>query len=165
MGGTFDRGLVIELELDSFALRVRDVQRSVQGPEFPIVTGSPAHPTPTGSFRAHSVVHNPSWEPGDTARRLGGEPIPASMDGPLGVGKIAFAADGIALHGGAHPLLLGKPASLGCVRALDVDFARLVEWLEGQDALLPSRPQSDGERHQAFRRPIQVVVRGEARRP
>lgn len=164
-GGTVDRGLVIELELDSFALTVRDVQRQVQGPEFPIVTGSPAHPTPRGDFRAYSVVHNPSWKPGDTARALGAEAIPPSMDGPLGVGKISFTSDGIALHGGAHPLLLGKPASLGCVRALDADFVRLVEWLDGQDALLAPRPQPDGELHQRFRRPIRIVVRGPSARP
>lgn len=153
-----DPGVVLELDRSSFVLQARDLRTQEQGPEFSIVTGSPSHPTPAGSFPVYAVVHNPGWKPGDTARSYGAEPIAPSMEGPLGVGKIVFARDGIALHGGADPVLIGKPVSLGCVRALDDDFSRLVRWLDAQGALLAERPQRDGELHQGFRRPIRVVI-------
>jgi lipoprotein-anchoring transpeptidase ErfK/SrfK len=61
------------------------------------------------------VVRNPGWSPGAIARSVGAHELPPSADGPLGAGKIPFAERGeIALHGGANPLLLGKPVSLGC---------------------------------------------------
>ncbi len=153
-----DPGLVVEIDLEAFALTTQDLRSRESGPAFPVVTGSPRHRTPSGDFVVDELVHNPGWRPGDTARSYGAEPIPPSMDGPLGIGKIAFAADGILLHGGADPLVLGKPVSLGCVRVLDPDFARLVTWLKGQGALRPPRLQADGEVHQSFARPIRIVV-------
>ena len=82
-----------------------------------------------------------------------------STSPPLGVGKIPFAEGGeIALHGGAHPLLLGKPMSLGCVRALDADLLALLAWLEERGALQVARPTAGEEAVQSFRRPTRVVV-------
>ena len=63
------------------------------------------------------------------------------------------------MHGGAHPLLLGKPVSLGCVRALDADLLVLLDWLEERGALAGDRPAAAGERLQAFRRRTRVIVR------
>lgn len=159
LGGTSDPGVLLVLDLDSFTLVPRDLRSDDEGPPFRVATGSPAHPTPAGSFPVFTIIHRPGWKPGDTARHYGAEPIPPSTDGPLGVGKIRFAADGIALHGGADPVLLGKPVSLGCVRALDEDFTGLVRWLESSGALLEGREQANGERHQGFRRRARVVVR------
>lgn len=158
-GGSSDPGVVLELDLGTLELQARDLRAGEPGPRFSVATGSPAHPTPQGSFRVYQVVHNPAWAPGETARSYGAVPIPASKDGPLGIGKIVFARDGIALHGGADPILLGKPVSLGCVRARDRDFERLIAWLDARRALHETRPQPDGESHQRFRRPIRVVVR------
>jgi hypothetical protein len=104
-------------------------------------------------------VRNPGWKPGETARRLGAHSIKPSTSGPLGVAKIAFGRDGIALHGGADPLLLGKPVSLGCVRALDEELLTLLDWLDEQGGLLRGREQPGGEVHQGFRRPTRIRVR------
>lgn len=158
LGFEADPGLVVELDLGSFELKAKDLRSRELGPEFAVVTGSPGHRTPSGDFSADIVVHNPAWKPGDTARSYGADPIPPSMDGPLGIGKIPFAGDGIALHGGADPLLLGKPVSLGCVRVRDPDFAQLVAWFNAQGALRAPRLQADGEVHQRFGRPVRIVV-------
>jgi lipoprotein-anchoring transpeptidase ErfK/SrfK len=156
--GTADPGLLLDLDLAQYALTARDLRHGVTGPTLRVVTGSPAHPTPVGVFPIFGVVRNPAWDPGETARGLGAERVPASADGPLGVAKIAFARDGIALHGGADPLLLGKPVSLGCVRALDSDMLALLDWLEERGGLLGPRAGGDGERHQGFRRPARIRV-------
>lgn len=159
LGGARDPGLLLELDREHFVLTARDLRGDVEGPTLRVVTGSPAHPTPEGVFPIFNVVRNPGWKPGETARRLGAEEIPPSRRGPLGVAKIAFAGEGVALHGGADPVLLGKPVSLGCVRTLDRDFLGLLDWLEQRDGLLGPRPQPDGELHQGFRRPARIVVR------
>jgi hypothetical protein len=160
LAGARERGVVLELDREHFSLTARDLDHQVEGPTLRVVLGSPAHPTPSGEFRVYTAVRNPAWHPGPIARGLGAEPEPPSDRGPLGVGKIPFAMQGeIALHGGAHPLLLGKPVSLGCVRALDADFLALLDWLEARGALQLEPPATGGEIVQVFRRPTRVVIR------
>jgi hypothetical protein len=154
-----DPGLLLELDRASFELVARDLRADDRGPRLRVVLGSPAHPTPSGVFPLYQVIRNPGWEPGPLARATGAEPEPASERGPLGVAKIPFAAGGVALHGGAHPRLLGKPVSLGCVRAADADLLGLLDWLEARDALGPARDRPGGEARQAFRRPARLRVR------
>jgi L,D-transpeptidase catalytic domain len=160
LGGTGQRGVLLKLDRARFSLSVRDLDRGIDGPTLRVVLGSPAHPTPTGEFRAYGVVLNPGWNPGPVARAFGARPTPPSDRGPLGAGKIPFAEGGeIALHGGANPLLLGKPVSLGCVRTLDADLLALLDWLEAEGALGPVPVAGGREVHQAFRRPVRIVVR------
>jgi hypothetical protein len=156
--GAGDPGLLLDLDLERFALTARDLRQGITGPTLRVVVGSPGHPTPAGVFPIFGVVRNPAWDPGETARGLGAQPVAPSADGPLGVAKIAFARDGIALHGGADPLLLGKPVSLGCVRALDADLLGLLDWLEARGGLLVAREGPGGELHQGFRRPARIRV-------
>jgi hypothetical protein len=159
LAGSGDPGLLLELDRDTFELTARDLRAHLEGPTLRVVTGSPAHPTPTGDFPIYGVVRNPGWTPGETARELGARPIPPSDHGPLGVAKITFAREGVALHGGADPLLLGKPVSLGCVRTLDDEFLGLLDWLAERGGLQAVQPQPDGEQLQSFRRPARIVVR------
>lgn len=159
LGGSGDPGVLLELDRQTFALTSRDLRADAAGPRFPVVLGSPAHPTPSGAFPVYQVVRNPGWKPGDTASRYGARPIAPSPRGPLGAARIRFGGEGVALHGGADPLLLGKPVSLGCVRARDADLLALLDWLDAQGALGRRRPQADGEIHQSFRRTVRLVVR------
>jgi hypothetical protein len=156
--GTADPGVLIDLDLDAYQVRVRDLATGAEGPNLRVVLGSPAHPTPSGDYPLNLVVRNPGWQPGAIARASGARPVPPSAKGPLGVGKIPFAQGGeIALHGGANPLLLGKPVSLGCARATDEDLLRLIAWLEDRHAL--DQPVAvAGELHQYFRRPARVSI-------
>jgi hypothetical protein len=160
VAGTSDPGVLLELDRTSFQVHVRDLASGAEGPSLRVVLGSPAHPTPSGNFPLHMVVRNPGWSPGSTARSYGAHPVPPSSAGPLGVGKIPFAERGeIALHGGANPLLLGKPVSLGCARATDEDLLKLFDWLEDQHALASPVAVAGGELRQYFRRPARVSVR------
>lgn len=160
LAGTSDPGVLIELDRSAFEVRVRDLAAGVEGPQLRVVLGSPAHPTPSGNYPLHLVVRNPGWSPGAVARSYGARAVAPSSEGPLGVGKIPFAAGGeIALHGGANPLLLGKPVSLGCARATDGDLLRLFGWLEERRALQRPVATAGGELYQYFRRPARVVIR------
>jgi len=154
-----DPGILLELNRTTYQLTARDLSDQDTGPALKVVLGSPAHPTPSGTFPIYQVVHSPEWQPGSVARARGAEPEAASMAGPMGIAKIPFAAGGIALHGGAHPLLLGKPVSLGCVRTQDADLNDLIAWLGDQGALGKTRSRENGESQQAFLRPARIVVR------
>jgi hypothetical protein len=160
IAGSADPGVLLELDRQAFEVRARDLASGAVGPSLRVVLGSPAHPTPSGSYPLYVVVRNPGWNPGAFARSVGAHEVPPSAKGPLGVGKIPFAERGeIALHGGANPLLLGKPVSLGCARATDEDLLKLFAWLEQQRALQRPESVSGGELHQYFRRPARVSVR------
>ena len=158
-GGARDPGLLLELDRERFSLTARDLLHGVAGPTMKVVMGSPAHPTPSGDFPLFAVVRNPGWKPGAIARRLGAQSEAPSSHGPLGVARITFARGGLALHGGAEPLLLGKPISLGCVRTLDEEFLALLDWFDERGGLQRVHAQPDGELHQSFRRPARLVIR------
>jgi hypothetical protein len=158
-GASADPGVVLDLDLERFELRARDLRADREGPSLRVAIGSPTHPTPQGDFPVHVVVRNPRWTPGEIARHRGARERPASSDGPLGIAKISFGPEGVALHGGARRLLIGKPISLGCVRALDADLEALLDWLEAAEALGPRRGAEDGEVHQSFQRRTRIVVR------
>ena len=160
IAGSSDPGILLELDRGRFSLQARDLAEGVDGPRLRVALGSPSHPTPTGDYPIFAVVHNPGWEPGAFAASQGAEKEAPSPNGPLGVGKIPFAQKGqIAVHGGADPLVVGKPVSLGCVRTLDEEFLDLVAWLDARGALAGKRTNADGEVEQFFRRPARVVVR------
>ncbi len=158
LGASGDPGVVLDLDRARFELRARDLRADRDGPSLRVAIGSPAYPTPAGSFPVHQVVRNPRWTPGETARDRGARERPASSDGPLGIAKISFGPEGVALHGGARPILIGKPVSLGCVRALDADLEALLDWLEAAGALGPRSAAEAGEVHQSFRRRTRIVV-------
>ena len=152
--------LVMEIELSTFRLSVRDAHSGERGPTIRVALGSPAQPTPIGRFPLDRIILSPSWRTGRVAERSGAVAQPASLHTPMGAVKIPFAADGvIALHGGSDRRVLGKPISAGCVRATDSDLLRIVAWLDRRDALASARQVRNGEIHRRFRRTIELVVR------
>lgn len=159
LGAETDPGLRLELDREHFELRARDLRDASDGPMLRVAIGSPAHPTPAGEFPIYRVIRNPRWTPGEIARHRGARELPASDDGPLGAAKIPFGPEGVALHGGARPVLIGKPVSLGCVRALDAELLSLLDWLEAVGALGARQPAEDGEVLQRLSRPTRIAVR------
>ena len=154
-----DPGLALELDRERFELTPRDERSGERGPTLRVVLGSPAHPTPSGSYALDRAILNPAWRPGPRARDAGANAEAPGLDSPMGVAKIPFAGGGaIALHGGGDPLLLGKPVSSGCVRTSDADLLRLLAWLHEQGALADPEERG-GELHRAFRRPARLIVR------
>jgi hypothetical protein len=158
-GSAGDPGVLIEVDLERFSLQSRDLAADTAGPALRVAVGSPAHPTPTGAFRPRRVVRNPGFWPGPHARGLGARAQRPSGDGPLGAGKIPLEAGAIQIHGGADPLEIGKPVSLGCVALHDESWLALVDWLRSQQSLDPERATPHGDLVSSFRRPIRVVVR------
>jgi hypothetical protein len=147
------------VDRETFLLSARDLRSGEPGPELLVTTGSPRHQTPTGSYPLYTVVLDPAWRPGEQAREAGAQPQPSRFDGPLGAAKLPFGSGGYAIHGGAHPLLLGKPVSLGCVRADDRQLLGLLDWMRSRRALGRAVAQPSGERHQALLRPARIVIR------
>ncbi|MEZ4216531.1 MAG: L,D-transpeptidase [Myxococcota bacterium] len=154
-----DPGFAFELDLAEQRLRVRDARTGEEADEIRVAVGSPAHPTPRGSFKLGRVILRPTWTPGAAALANGAEPEDASLGSPMGVAKIPFAEGGsIALHGGGDPDVLGKPVSSGCVRASDADLLRLIVWLHLRGGLGPAIERADGELHRGFARPARLRV-------
>ena len=159
VGATRDPGVRVRVDLTRFELVATDARRPDETLTLPIATGSPAHPSPAGTYRPRVVVRNPAWHPGEQARAWGAEPMEAGADTPMGVAKIPLRADGFALHGGANPILVGKPVSLGCVRLSDRDMLALLDWLDRGGALAKEKPAANGEIVQPLRRPVAFEVR------
>lgn len=158
-GAARDPGIHVRVDLEHFNLVAVDAQRPDDALTLPIATGSPEHPSPPGRYVARQIVRNPGWTPGVQARAWGAEPVDPSGDGPMGVAKIPLTENGFALHGGANPIVVGKPVSLGCVRLSDSDMLVLLDWLDRAGALAPERLRANGEVHQAIRRPVAFEVR------
>jgi L,D-transpeptidase-like protein len=158
-GAKGDPGIQVRLDLGRFELVAVDARRPDEPMVLPIATGSPAHPSPPGHYRPREIVRNPGWQPGAQARAWGAEPVDPSDHGPMGVAKIPLRSDGFALHGGANPILVGKPVSLGCVRLSDHDMLAFLAWLDRAGALAPAAPAARGEIHQRLRRPVAFDVR------
>jgi len=153
-----DPGIRFEIDRDSYRVHVVDLKSGDVGPDVRVAIGSPAHPSPSGEFRVWQVVHDPAWNPGQTAKSLGAKKVPAGPDGPLGIAKIPIQGE-YALHGGASWLAVGKPVTLGCLRATDESIRELIEWLESRGALGARSPARAGEKPQAFVRPARFVIR------
>ncbi len=156
--GRRDPGIRFELDRETYRVHVVDLASGEAGPEVPVAIGSPAHPSPQGEYRLWQVVHDPAWNPGRTARAMGAQRVPPSPDGPLGIAKIPISGE-YALHGGASWLTVGKPVTLGCLRATDESIRALIDWLEGRGALARPPAARTGERPQAFARPARFVIR------
>jgi hypothetical protein len=153
-----DPGIRFELDRETYRVHVVDLASGEAGPEIPVAIGSPAHPSPHGEYRVWQVVHDPAWNPGRTARSLGARRVAPGPDGPLGVAKIPIAGE-YALHGGASWLTVGKPVTLGCLRATDESIRNLIDWLEGRGALARRSSARSGERPQPFARPARFIIR------
>lgn len=158
-GAARDPGVHVRVDLARFELVAVDARRPDAALVLPVATGSPEHPSPSGRYAPREVVRNPGWQPGAQARAWGAEAMDPSDHTPMGVAKIPLAGNGFSLHGGANPLVIGKPVSLGCVRLSDADMLALLAWLERAGALAPGQPRANGEVHQALRRPVAFEVR------
>ena len=153
-----DPGIRFELDRTAYLVHVIDLKSGDVGPEIPVAIGSPAHPSPTGEFRVWQVVHDPAWNPGRTAKSLGAKRVPAGPDGPLGIAKFPISGE-YALHGGASWIAVGKPLTLGCLRATDDSIRELIVWLESRGALSAAPAVHSGERPQPFARPARFIIR------
>ncbi|HLZ36378.1 MAG TPA: L,D-transpeptidase [Mycobacteriales bacterium] len=86
---------------------------------FPVATGMPAYPTPTGEFRITLKRFRPTWV--NPSPRVGwGASMPAMIppgpNNPLGTRALNVSAPGIRFHGTPAAGSIGYNASHGCIR-------------------------------------------------
>lgn len=81
---------------------------------FPIATGNPKTPTPTGVTKVIEKVKNPTWIPPEWAG--GGDPVEAGPDNPLGDRWVGLGFPGYGIHSTTSPNSIGLSASHGCMR-------------------------------------------------
>ena len=93
---------------------------------FPVATGQPIYPTPTGDFSIIVMERNPWWyPPPDSAWAKGEKPIPPGPGNPLGTRWMGLSAPNVGIHGTPDPASLGYSASHGCIRM----YIPSAEWL------------------------------------
>ena len=85
---------------------------------YPVATGQPQYPTPTGHFHVITKEVDPTWH--NPARDTWGKDEPAEIGpgpgDPLGTRAMALDAPGILIHGTYVDSSIGTHASHGCIR-------------------------------------------------
>jgi len=98
---------------------------------YPIATGEPGFPTPTGKFKIVNKRRNPTWV--NPAKYEGGwgwdlpERIFPGPGNPLGTRALDLSAPGIRIHGTYASSSIGYNASHGCIRMRISDSEELFE--------------------------------------
>lgn len=122
---------------------------------FPVGLGRLDFPTPIVDTRVKSVVPNPAWTPGPTARRehaARGDPLPAVVppgpDNPMGSMAIALGIPSYLIHGTNQPFAVGQTASLGCVRMYNEHVEALADMVRRDAPVrIVNEPYKVGWRH------------------
>ena len=83
---------------------------------FPVATGQPAYPTPTGSYAITSMIKDPTWLPPNSDWAKNAKPIPPGALNPLGTRWMGTSAPGVGIHGTPEDYSIGTYASHGCIR-------------------------------------------------
>jgi lipoprotein-anchoring transpeptidase ErfK/SrfK len=109
-------GPVIVVRLSQERLYLYDNMKLVKS--YPVATGQPIYPTPTGRFEIITKEVNPTWV--NPARSTWGKDEPAEIapgpGNPLGTRAMALSAPGILIHGTPEDWSIGHPESHGCIR-------------------------------------------------
>jgi len=99
---------------------------------FPIGIGRSSYPTPRTDTKIVTRVQNPTWYPGENARReyaSEGRPLPVSVpagpDNPMGSLALVLGIKSYFIHGTNKPFGVGQQASFGCVRLYPADIEDL----------------------------------------
>jgi L,D-transpeptidase ErfK/SrfK len=99
---------------------------------FPIGIGRSSYPTPKTDTRVLSRVQNPTWYPGENARREYAEEgrplprfVPAGPDNPMGSLALVLGIKSYFIHGTNKPFGVGQQASFGCIRLYPADIEDL----------------------------------------
>lgn len=100
--------------------------------EWPVATGLPEYPTPTGQFYVTEKRYMPTWVNPDPTGWGSDMPlqIPPGPSNPLGTRAINWSADGIRFHGTTADYSIGYNASHGCVRMYMSDVEALYDMID-----------------------------------
>ena len=96
---------------------------------YPVATGQPAYPTPTGTFTIVNKSKDPTWMPPDSPWAEGAKPVGPGINNPLGTRWMGTSASGVGIHGVPpnEEWSIGSYASHGCIRMHNADAIELFE--------------------------------------
>ncbi|MFN2389093.1 MAG: L,D-transpeptidase family protein [Actinomycetota bacterium] len=100
--------------------------------EWPVATGQPEYPTPTGQYYITEKRYMPTWvnpDPEGWGASMPAE-IPPGPGNPLGTRALNWSADAIRFHGTSADYSIGYNASHGCVRMHMSDVEQLYDLVE-----------------------------------
>lgn len=100
--------------------------------EWPVATGLPEYPTPTGEYEVTEKRYLPTWinpAPDTWGADMPAE-IPPGPGNPLGLRAINWSAEAIRFHGTSATYSLGYNASHGCVRMSNEDVIELYDLID-----------------------------------
>ena len=85
---------------------------------YPVATGQPAYPTPTGTFSIVNMKKDPTWLPPNSDWAKNATPIAPGTDNPLGTRWMGTSAPGVGMLGVPpdEDGTIGTYASHGCIR-------------------------------------------------
>jgi lipoprotein-anchoring transpeptidase ErfK/SrfK len=94
---------------------------------YPVATGQPAWPTPTGSYSIVNMQKDPTWLPPNSDWAKNATPIPPGTANPLGTRWMGTSAPGVGIHGvpPSEDSSIGTYASHGCIRMHNWDAVDL----------------------------------------
>jgi lipoprotein-anchoring transpeptidase ErfK/SrfK len=118
-------GKTVEVNLATNKLTFYDGLKVVK--VYPVATGQPSFPTPTGSWQVVNKRVNPTWNNPDPEGWGKDMPlsIPPGPGNPLGTRAISLDASGINIHGTYASGSIGSYASHGCIRMFLSDVEAL----------------------------------------
>jgi lipoprotein-anchoring transpeptidase ErfK/SrfK len=96
---------------------------------YPVATGQPAWPTPTGSYSIVTMTKDPTWLPPNSDWAKDAQPIPPGTENPLGTRWMGTSASGVGIHGvpPSEDSSIGTYASHGCIRMHNWDAVDLFD--------------------------------------
>ncbi len=96
---------------------------------YPVATGQPAYPTPTGTYSIVNMQKDPTWLPPNSDWAKEAKPIPPGAENPLGTRWMGTSAPGVGIHGvpPSEDGSIGSYASHGCIRMHNWDAVDLFD--------------------------------------
>lgn len=96
---------------------------------FPVTIGSEENPSPSGTHKITSIVHNPyySYSPKNFIQGNNLKPLslPPGPNNPVGNVWIGLSKPSFGIHGSPSPSLISKSSSHGCIRLTNWDVQYL----------------------------------------
>ena len=132
VGGNVLNALTGQIVVDIGSLRLYLYRDGKLVKSYPVATGQPAWPTPTGSYAIVNMQMDPTWLPPNSDWARNAEPIPPGAENPLGTRWMGTSAPGVGMHGvpPSEDSSIGTYASHGCIRMHNWDavdlFGRVV---------------------------------------
>jgi lipoprotein-anchoring transpeptidase ErfK/SrfK len=132
VGGNVLNALSGQIIVDIGDLHLYLYRDGVLVKSYPVATGQPAYPTPTGTYSIVNMTEDPTWLPPNSDWAKDAKPIPPGTENPLGTRWMGTSAPGVGIHGvpPSEDGSIGTYASHGCIRmhnwdAIDL-FQRIV---------------------------------------